>query len=330
MSGLIAPAGPLSPLKVGILGTGRIVGPAMVEPAAGRPDVEVRAIASRDKDRARTAADRHGIPVACKGYEALIDRDDIDLVYIALPPALHCEWTIRSLMAGKAVLCEKPLAMTPAEVDAMYGAARMAGRPLIEAMHYHFHPIIRTIGAMIAAGRIGTVLAAHGRLGINVPSRPHEHRFSGALGGGALMDLGCYPLHAFHLLLGEGHHELAVRAGFSAGVDMACAARFRMDSGTRSSIRCSLRSRSMTSNLVFRGATGSIGLKGFIMPHRNGSAWLESDGHIRMLEIDPISTYAAQLDHVTRLIRTGDADPDGEKASRLTAATISAISAIMR
>lgn len=86
----------------------------------------------------------------------------------------------------------------------------------------------------------------------------------------------------------------------------------------------------MTSNLVFRGATGSIGLKGFIMPHRNGSAWLESDGHIRMLEIDPISTYAAQLDHVTRLIRTGDADPDGEKASRLTAATISAISAIMR
>jgi predicted dehydrogenase len=321
---------PARPLRVGILGTGRIVGPALVEPAAARPDVEIRAIASRDKERARTAAGEHGIAVACEDYGALIERDDIDLVYIALPPALHCEWTVRSLAAGKAVLCEKPLAMNPAEVDAMYRAAHITGRPLVEAMHYRFHPIMRTIGALIAGGRIGAVVAARGRLGINLPARPGEHRLSASLGGGALMDLGCYPLHALHLLLGGGHHQLAARARSSGGVDLACVAEFRLDAGTRASIQCSLRAEAMASHLVFRGTNGSIGLKGFIMPHRNGQAWLECDGRIEMLEIDPVSTYVAQLDHVTALIRTGAEDSEGEKASRLTAAAISAISAIVR
>lgn len=318
------------PLRVGVLGTGRIVGPALVEPAADRPDVEIRAIASRDKERARTAAREHGIAIACEDYGALIERDDIDLVYIALPPALHCEWTVRSLAASKAVLCEKPLAMNPAEVDAMYRAARSAGRPLVEAMHYRFHPIMGTIRALIADGRIGTVLAARGRLGINLPDRPHEHRLSASLGGGALMDLGCYPLHALHYLLGGGHHALAARACLSGGVDRVCAARFRLDTGTRASIQCSLQAASMASNLVLRGTNGSIALKGFIMPHRNGQAWLECDGRVQMLEIDPDSTYAAQLDYVTALIRAGAEDPEGEKASRLTAAAISAISAIVR
>jgi predicted dehydrogenase len=317
-------------LRVGVLGTGRIVGPAMMEPAAARPDVEIRAIASRDEDRARAAARQHDIAAACAGYGALIERDDIDLVYIALPPALHGEWTVRSLAAGKAVLCEKPLAMNPAEVQAMYRAAHEAGRPLVEAMHYRFHPIIRTIGALIADGRIGTVRAARGRLGIALPDRPGEHRLSASLGGGALMDLGCYPLNALHLLLGGGHHELSARATSAGGVDLACAAQFRLDAGTRASILCALRAPTMTSSLVFRGTKGSIGLQGFIMPHRNGEAWLECDGRVDRLEIDPVSTYAAQLDHMLKLIRAGDIDVEGEAASRRTAAAISAISAVLR
>jgi predicted dehydrogenase len=301
-----------------------------VQPAADRPDVEIRAIASRDKERARTAAREHGIALACEDYGALIERDDINLVYIALPPALHCEWTIRSLAAGKAVLCEKPLAMNPAEVEAMYRAAHSAGRPLVEAMHYRFHPIMRAIGTLIAEGRIGTILAARGRLGINLPDRPHEHRLSASLGGGALMDLGCYPLHAISLLLGGGHRQLAAWARLSAGVDLDCVARFRLDAGARASIQCSLRAEKTASALTFRGTRGSIGLEGFIMPHRNGRAWLETDGRMQMLRVDPVSTYCAQLDHVAALVRAGAEDPEGEQASRLTAAALSAISAMIR
>jgi predicted dehydrogenase len=98
------------------------------------------AVASNNEARARAAALRFGIERAYQGYQALLDDPDVDAVYIALPNHLHREWTIRAALAGKQVLCEKPLAMTAAECDEMIAACRQANVLLMEAVMYRFHP----------------------------------------------------------------------------------------------------------------------------------------------------------------------------------------------
>src|SRR5438128_1377084 len=127
-------------IRVGVLGAARIAPTALVRPAKKRSDIEVRCIAARDPERARAFAATHRIPFVAQTYGELIARDDLDLVYIPLPPALHEEWSIKALESGKAVLCEKPFSMSAHDARRMVEAAARTGKPLIEAFHYCLHP----------------------------------------------------------------------------------------------------------------------------------------------------------------------------------------------
>ncbi|MBL8646081.1 MAG: Gfo/Idh/MocA family oxidoreductase [Sphingosinicella sp.] len=294
-------------IRIGILGAGRIAVPAIITPARGHNDITVHCIAARDAERAEAFAHAHEIPFWAASYDAMLAREDIDLVYIGLPPMLHREWTERALRAGKAVLCEKPFALNTEEAEAMVAAAGRAGVPLIEAFHYRYHPLFRTLEALVADGAIGRVVSARAWLRYPIPEDAGEHRWSVAAGGGALMDLGCYPVHALRSLLGDAKVADA-RMAFERGVDRAVAARLSFASGVRATLHASMRTSAPSSGIILNGTSGRLMVRGFLMPHRGADAVLERSGTRTRLDVDPVTTFAAQLDHVVAVLR-GEAQP---------------------
>src|SRR5580698_4876826 len=146
--------------RIGLLGASKIARGAVIAPAKVNPDFEVVAVGARDATRARAYADEHGIAHVSGSYAELVRRDDIDVVYNALPPAGHAEWSIAALEAGKTVLCEKPFAMNAGEAKAMVDAAERTGQLLIEAFHYRFHNVIRLAETLLRAGAIGRITHA--------------------------------------------------------------------------------------------------------------------------------------------------------------------------
>ena len=154
-------------------------------------------IASRDPDRARELASRHSFARVGLSYDAVIDDPEVDAVYVPLVNSLHRKWTLRALAAGKHVLCEKPLAMNAVEADEMAAAAQLAGRHLMEAFMYRFHPRMRSF-----VQSLRNPLYVQARFGFTL-DKPTNYRMRSALGGGALLDVGCYTVSVARWILGE-------------------------------------------------------------------------------------------------------------------------------
>jgi predicted dehydrogenase len=193
-------------LRWGLLGTARInrrLIPAMRTAARSR----VVAVASRDAARATAYAREWDLPSAIEGYEALLAREDVDAVYIPLPNSLHVDWTLKAMCAGKHVLCEKPMAVTPEEIDRVTTTSTQTGRHVAEAFMYRHEPLTRAVADLVRDGAIGAVrLIASGFT--YAQSRAGDVRLDPSLNGGALLDVGCYPVSYACLLIG---HD-AVRA----------------------------------------------------------------------------------------------------------------------
>jgi predicted dehydrogenase len=186
-------------VRIGVLGAARIADKALITPAREVPSATVAAVATRDLARADTFALRHGIPAAHGSYEQMLADPAIDAVYIPLPNGLHAPWTLRALEAGKHVLCEKPFASNADEAARVRDAADKSGLVVMEAMHYRYHPLIRRLTALLADGVIGT--PRHMQCWTSWPiTDPGDIRYAFALGGGALMDGGCYAIDCLRLL----------------------------------------------------------------------------------------------------------------------------------
>jgi predicted dehydrogenase len=191
-------------LRIGVLGTARISATALLEPALSVPEVTVAAVAARDQYRAEAYAQQYGIPVAYGDYEALLADPDIDAVYNPLPNSLHGPWTLKSIGAGKHVLCEKPFASNAQEAERVADAASASGLVVMEAMHYRYHPLIRRLRELV--GELGPVRYIQCWTSF-VISDEGDIRYNYDLGGGALMDGGCYALDCLRLL-GPGEPEV--------------------------------------------------------------------------------------------------------------------------
>ena len=178
---------------IGLLGAAGIAVNAMIWPVRRRDDARIGAVASRSS--ARDYADRHGIARAYDSYDALLADPEVELVYNALPPSLHAEWTIAALRAGKNVLCEKPFTMTAAEADRVMAVADETGMRVVEAFHDHYHPLSAWIRSTVRSGVLGRIHRAEAVFTGSNPFVANTLRHEPALGGGALMDLGCYPVH---------------------------------------------------------------------------------------------------------------------------------------
>ena len=180
-----------------------------------------------------------GIEHAYGSYEALLADPAIDVVYLPLPNALHAEWTIRAARAGKHVLCEKPLATTPEDVDAVAAAAAQAGVVVAEAFMYRHHPQTLRVREIVARGQLGEVRLLRGSFSFPL-TRPGDVRLDPALHGGALWDVGCYPLSFARTALGEEPLEvMGWRRLGPTGVDLTFAGQLRFPSGALGQLDCS-------------------------------------------------------------------------------------------
>jgi predicted dehydrogenase len=222
---------PVSRLRWGLLSTARInrlIIPAVRASARS----EVTTVASRSLEKGRAYAAEWSIPRVLGSYEALLDDPDIDVIYIGLPNSLHVEWTVRALEAGKHVLCEKPLALSVADVDRIDAAARRAQRAAAEAFMYRHHPLTHTVEEIVRTGRLGQIRGFKGAFTFRL-TRENDVRFDSALGGGSLWDVGCYPVSYACLLAGEAPVEVVGwQQNAPSGIDLEFAGMLRFRDGS--------------------------------------------------------------------------------------------------
>ncbi|MFH1329568.1 MAG: Gfo/Idh/MocA family oxidoreductase [Actinomycetota bacterium] len=215
----------MTALRWGILSTARIGTRRVVSSMQAARRCEVAAIASREANRAVFAARQLGIPRSYGSYRALLADPEVDAVYNPLPNHLHAEWTIAALEAGKHVLCEKPIGLSSKEAHRMDEVARKAGRVLVEAFMYRFHPTWATTRRLIEAGRIGELRAVQSWFSF-FNDDPGDIRNVAAYGGGAMLDIGCYCVDLSRMLMGGEPTAVsaAVRRDPASGVDVLVAA----------------------------------------------------------------------------------------------------------
>lgn len=241
-------------LRIGILGVAKIAGAFMVG-AKASSRVAVVAIASRDRARAEAFARQHGIPRAY-GYADLLADREVDAIYNPLPNALHAEWSIAAARVGKHVLCEKPLAVGEAEAGAMFAAADAGGIALVEAFPYLFQPQTSEIERLIASGAIGEVRTMYAAFGFTVAD-PANIRLDAALGGGALMDAGCYPVSLARQVFGARPVRITATARWYGGVDQTLATTLEYSGGGIAQISCSF-ATAVHRRAIIAGAGGVI------------------------------------------------------------------------
>ncbi len=203
----------------GILGCARIAATALIPGIKGSANGEVLAVASRDLTKAKEYARKFDIPRAYGSYEELLDDLEIQAVCVPLPNSLHKEWTIKAAEKGKHVLCEKPIACCAADAQAMNEACRQHGVLLMEAFAQRFHPQYQRAQELIQEGRIGRILRITAAMSRSLYPAD-DIRMNPSLGGGALMDLGCYCINtARHLVGSEPISVFATQEIGQSGVD---------------------------------------------------------------------------------------------------------------
>jgi predicted dehydrogenase len=299
-----------APLRLGILGAARIAPMALVGPARRVPGATIVAIAARDPVRAARFAARHGIARVHRSYDELLADREIEAIYNPLPNALHARWTIAALEAGKHVLCEKPLAATVAEAEAMAAAATGANRVLVEAFHYRYHPLFARLQAIIASGELGTVghLEAHLCFPLLLPG---DIRYRADLAGGALMDAGCYTVHFLRHLAGAEPTVVEAHATWTrGGVDRAMTARLRFADGRTARLGCSLFSSSLLrASASVIGTTGQIRVLNPWAPQYFHRVRIASPVGSRRERVPGEPTYDCQLRAFVAAVREGTPVP---------------------
>jgi predicted dehydrogenase len=282
-------------VRIGILGTARIAVGALIEAAAPVPEATISAVAARDLARASGYAATHGIPQAYGSYDELLADPDIDAIYNPLPNSLHAPWTLQAIAAGKHVLCEKPFASNAAEAADVAAAAKESGLVVMEAMHYRYHPLITRLSEEAAA--IGPVRRIQCWTSFTIAS-PADIRYDYRLGGGALMDGGCYALDCIRLLAGgEPTVEAALADEDPADVDLAMAARLSLPGGGTAWFESAFtRDGEFRADLHVIGENGQLWLSDFIRAH-DGRLLVAKDGSGAPTEIPGggDTTYTWQL-----------------------------------
>ncbi|MFD3499094.1 Gfo/Idh/MocA family protein [Streptomyces sp. NPDC058676] len=241
-------------VRWGILATGGIAA-AFTADLVDLPDAEVVAVASRTEESAKAFAERFGIPRAYGGWDALAQDEDIDVVYVATPHSAHRAAAGLCLEAGRNVLCEKAFTLNAREAEELVALARKRGSFLMEAMWMYCNPLIRRLADLVRDGAIGEVRNVQADFGLAGPFPPTHRLRDPQQGGGALLDLGVYPVSFAHLLLGEPS-DIAARATLSdEGVDLQTSALLSWDGGALASVHCSVIGGTATTASV----TGSLG-----------------------------------------------------------------------
>jgi xylose dehydrogenase (NAD/NADP) len=227
-------------IRWGVISTANIGRAAVIPAIQASRNGELVAVAGRDAGKAEAFAAKLGIPRAYGSYEALLATEDIDAVYIPLPNSLHREWTLRAAEMGKHILCEKPLGLTAQECLDMEAAADRNQVKLMEAFMYRFHPRTEKVLEMVRAGRLGELRMIHSAFTFRL-TRPDNIRLKPELGGGSLMDVGCYCVNISRTAAGAEPVEVQALARWSqSGVDEQMVGTLRFANGLLAQFDCAL------------------------------------------------------------------------------------------
>jgi D-xylose 1-dehydrogenase (NADP+, D-xylono-1,5-lactone-forming) len=287
------------PVRWGILSTARIN--RLVIPAARASDkLELVGVASRDQARAEEYARQWEIPRAYGSYEALLADDEIEAVYISLPNNLHAEWSIRSLEAGKHVLCEKPMGKRAAEIERAFDVAERTGLLLSEAFMYRHNPQARRLRELLDEGAIGEPRIARARFGFalfdtaNIRLRPDVE-------GGSLMDVGCYCVNGLRLVAGEPELVFGQQLVGPSGTDWVFTGSLRFPGEVFGFFDCwtSLPERD---ELEVLGTEGSLFLDD-PWHAREPVIEVRRDGGTERIELEQADSYLLELENVSGAIR---------------------------
>jgi len=293
----------MSRVRWGLLGTARInrrLIPAMRASARST----IVAIASRSPERAAAHAREWDIP-ATVSYEALLQRDDVDAVYIPLPNSLHVEWTLHAIAAGKHVLCEKPIAVSAGDVDRIAEAASRAGVVVEEGFMYRHEPLTAAVADLVRSGAVGAVRTIVSGF-TYAQARANDVRLVRSLGGGALWDVGCYPVSYACLLTGRDHVSAAgVARVTESGVDEELTGVLRFPAGITASIYAGFRAAHRTWLEVI-GSEGSLTVPNPFKPGPQEQLMLDRLGERKTIEVHGSELlFARQVEHFVAAVLDG-------------------------
>jgi D-xylose 1-dehydrogenase (NADP+, D-xylono-1,5-lactone-forming) len=291
-------------IRWGLLSTARI-NRLVLEGAAETGEVDVVAVASRDAQRAESYAREHGISRAYGSYQALLEDHDVEAVYISLPNALHVEWTLRALEAGKHVLCEKPFSRRPEAVERAFELADSKGLVLSEGFMWRHHPQTKALAALTAEGAVGRLRLVRSSFGFQLASvhGPDDTRFNPELDGGSLMDVGSYCVNAIRLLAGEPKRVQGEQALGESGVDVVFAGTLRCAGDVLAQFDCGFVVPDRAA-LEVVGEDGSL-VVGDPWHARSPGIELRREGAPRVepIPIEPANSYRLELEDVCAAIR---------------------------
>ncbi|WP_329543945.1 Gfo/Idh/MocA family oxidoreductase [Streptomyces sp. NBC_01356] len=297
------------PLRIGILGAARIAELSIVGPARAGGHRLV-AVAARARDRAEAFAAKHGVERVVGSYAELIDDPEIEVVYNPLANSLHGPWNLAALQAGKHVLTEKPSASNAAEAAEVHEAVAKAGTKFMEGFHYLFHPVTLRLHELLESGELGDL--RHVETMVAMPAPPDSDlRWSLPLAGGALMDLGCYSLHAQRMLApwaGGAPRLLAARGGEKAetgGVDEWLDADLEFPGGATGRARCHMAHDTWQMSCRVVGSRGEATVVNFVQPHLDDRVLVRTAAGERTEELGRRSSYTYQLEAFAAHLRHG-------------------------
>ncbi|WP_433868515.1 Gfo/Idh/MocA family protein [Saccharopolyspora sp. CA-218241] len=297
----------MQPLRIGILGAARITERAVLVPArdAGHRLV---AVAARDPRRAADVAHRHGIERVHDHYADVLADPDVEVVYNPLPNGLHGPWNLAAVRAGKHVLTEKPFASNADEAREVRAAATAAGVTVVEAFHYRHHPLAHRLRALLADGELGELRTVEAEMSTPAPA-DDDPRWSAALAGGALMDLGCYSLHLHRALApwagGAPRVRTATAAEWAPGVDRWLEAELAFPGGATGRARCDMAAAHRRFTCRITGSRGSAEAADFVLPHTDDRLTVTTGAGTRVEHLGRRSSYAYQLDALAAHLRDG-------------------------
>ena len=289
-------------MRLGIVSTADI-NRKVIPGAQASEKVELVAVASRNQARAEEYAHTWGIERAYGSYEAMLEDPDVDAVYISLPNTMHREWSIRSVEAGKHVICEKPFSKRPEDVEAAFDAADRAGRLLTEAFMYRHNPQTARLTELVRAGAIGELRVIRSAFSYSLYDTENI-RLRTDVEGGSLMDVGCYCVSGSRLLAGEPESVFGQAYIGPSGTDWVFTGAMRFAGDVHALFDCGT-SLSERDELELIGTEGSLFLD---------DPWhcyepvmeLRRDGDVERIELDPVDSYRLELENLADAI-SGDA-----------------------
>ena len=310
-------------LRWGLLSTAKI-NAALFKPLAKSKRNTLFAVGSRSEESAQAYAAEHGIPRAHGSYEALLADPEVDVIYNSLPNHLHAEWTIKALEAGKHVLCEKPFALTLAEVDAMTEAAQRTGKALAEAFMYRTHPQTLKVKEIIDSGKIGKILLVKGGFTFTF-NRPGNYRLDPAFGGGALWDVGCYPISYARSMLGlEPLEVFGWQATGESGIDESFSGQMRFPGDVHAQFDCGFRGP-FRAFIEIVGEQGTLEIPSPFHAGKKSEILLIRDGKTKTIEIKGQHQYLGEVEDMADAILLGKAPHISLADSRANVAAILAL-----